>query len=203
MFFSAFFLGLSSSYVGTIAPSMLNITATKISLEKSKKTAINYAIGVSSIAVFQAFFALLFLKAIHSSPFIINTLQSIAIIIFSMLSIFFFRKAIQEQKKIITKKRIQSGFLTGVGLSLINMFSIPFYCAVGATFNMYDWLQLDLTSISFFVLGSGIGTYFILHHYVLLAEKIKPKIARFSKYLNFILGTITGIVALGSFIKLL
>ena len=202
MLFLYFFLGLSTSYLGTLTPSMLNITATKISIEKSKKTAINFSIGVSVIVLFQAFFALLFLRVIHESPFILDTIQSVSIVIFTLLSIFFFRKAIHEQKDIPAKKMTQNGFLTGIGLSLINMFSIPFYCGVGAAFNMYGWLELDIISVSVFVIGSATGTYFILYHYVLLAEIIKPKIAKFSKYLNFVLGAITGIVALVSFIKI-
>jgi len=203
MLFLTFFLGFSTSYLGTVTPSMLNITATKISIEKNKKTAINFAIGVSCIVVFQAFFALLFLKIIHSHPIILDTIQSVSIIVFVILSFFFFRLAIREQKEIASKKNIKNGFLTGIGLSLINMFSIPFYCGVGATFEMYGWLELDLINVCIFVLGSALGTYLILYHYVLLAEKIKPKIAKFSKYLNFVLGSITGIVALISLIKLL
>lgn len=203
MLFLTFFLGFSTSYLGTVTPSMLNITATKISIESNKKTAINFSIGVSFIVFFQAFFALAFIKIIHSSPIILETLQSVSILIFAILSIFFFRKAIQEQKETTTNKVIKNGFLTGVGLSLANMFSIPFYCGVGATFNMYKWLELDLISITIFVLGSVLGTYLILSHYVLLAEKIKPKIAQFSKFLNYILGSITGIAALASLIKLL
>jgi len=203
MLFLAFFLGFSTSYLGTVTPSMLNITATKISIEKNKKTAINFSIGVSCIVLFQAFFALFFLKIIHSHPIVIETIQSISIIVFIILSLFFFRMAIQEQKEIATKKNIKNGFLTGIGLSLINMFAIPFYCGVGATFEMYGWLNLDIIDVSIFVVGSALGTYLILYHYVLLAEKIKPKLAAFSKYLNFILGSITGIVALVSLLKLL
>ena len=68
---------------------------------------------------------------------------------------------------------------------------------------MYGWLELDTLSVFVFVIASSLGTFFILYHYVLLAEKIKPKIARFTKYLNFVLGGITGFVALISLIKLL
>ena len=182
---------------------MLNITATKISIERTKKTAINFSIGVSIVVLFQAFFALLFLKVIQANPVILETIKSVAIVVFSMLSFVFFRKAIQEQKEIRSKKMTQNGFLTGVGLSAINMFSIPFYCGIGAFFNMYGWLELDTLSVFVFVIASSLGTFFILYHYVLLAEKIKPKIARFTKYLNFVLGGITGFVALISLIKLL
>jgi hypothetical protein len=83
------------------------------------------------------------------------------------------------------------------------MFSSPFYCGVGAAFNMYDWLELDTVSVLLFTLGAALGTYLILYSYILFAEKIKSKIARFSKYFNYILSAITGIVAVISLIKML
>lgn len=45
MLFLTFFLGLSTSYLGTISHSILNITATKIRIEKNKKTAIDFSFG--------------------------------------------------------------------------------------------------------------------------------------------------------------
>ena len=203
MIFSNLILGILTAYIGSITPSMLNMTAAKISIEKDKKTALQFAIGVSSVVFIQALLALLFLKAIHSNPLILDSIQIISIIIFMVLSIVFLKKALNEQKAIIPKKSLKNGFLTGIGLSFINMFSIPFYCGIGAVFNMYGWLSLELSKVMFFVIGAVIGTYLILNHYVLLAEKIKPKIAKFTKYLNFILAVITGFVAVFSLIKIL
>jgi len=203
MLFLTLLLGFITSYIGMITPSMLNITALKISIEKSKNTAIYYSVGVAFTVLFQGYFALFFLKVIYANPTILESIEIAAIAVFTILSIFFFWKAIQDQKEIVTKKMVKSGFVTGMGLSLINMFAIPFYCGVGALLNMYGFLELNVTGISFFLLGSAFGTFFILYHYVLLAEKIKSRIKRFSKYLNFVLGGITGIVALISLIKIL
>ena len=202
MLFYSFILGFSSSYLGTIAPSMLNITATKISLEKNKKEAINYAIGVSIIVLFQAFFALLFLKTILNNPFILETIQTASIFVFGVLSIIFFRKALQERKENYQKNKYK-GFITGITLSLINMFSIPFYCAVAGYFNMNGWLNLTTQNVIVFVIGSGLGTYFILYNYILLAQKIARSLTKLTKYMNFALSFITGIVALATFIKIL
>ena len=182
---------------------MLNITAVKISIEKNRKTAKRFAFGVSFIVIFQVFFALFFLKAIFKNPVILESIQSASILIFAVLSFFFFRKAIQEQNEIVPKQTNRDGFLIGIGLSSINMFAIPFFCGIGAVLNNYGWLELDLTHIFFFVAGSTLGTYFILYSYILFAGKIKSKITRFSKYLNFVLGGVTGIVAILSLIKLL
>ena len=203
MLFLAFFLGFSSSYLGTITPSMLNITATKISIEKNKKTAINFAIGVSVIVLAQCYIALIFLKLIQSNPFILETIQSVSIVIFTILSIAFLRLALREQKETASRKIRRNGFFTGIGLSLINMFSIPFYCGVGAAFSMNGWFILDVSSILSFVIGSSLGTFTILYHYVLLAEKIKPKLTKITKYLNYFLAAVTGMAALVSSLKLL
>ncbi len=202
MLFLTLLFGFITSYLGMITPSMLNITALKISIEKSKNTALYYSGGVALVVIFQGYFALFFLKIIYADPTILETIEIGAIIIFSILSIFFFWKAFQDQKEIVTRKLVKSGFLTGMGLSMINMFAVPFYCGIGALLNMYGILELNITSISFFVLGSTFGTFLILYHYILLAEKIKSKISRFSKYLNFFLGGVTGIMALISLIKI-
>lgn len=203
MLFLSIFLGVASSYTGSISPSMLNITATKISIERNKQTAIQFSIGVSIVVLLQAFFALLFLKIIHNNPIILESIELTAIVVFTILSIVFFKKATQEQKEIPSKNSTKNGLITGLGLSFINMFSIPFYCGVAALFEMYGWLELDTYSILYFSIGSAIGTYLILLTYITLAEKVKPKIAKFSKYLNYILSAITGLVALISLIKML
>ena len=203
MLFLSFFLGFSASYIGSITPSMLNITATKISLEKGKKTATQFAFGVSFIVLFQAFIGLFFLKTINQNPVILETIQKVATVIFIVLSIVFFRKAIQKQQEIPTQKPTKNGFLTGAGLSTVNMFSIPFFCGVAAVFKMYNWLELELLSIIIFSVGSSLGTFLILYNYVSLAEKIRPKIAKFSTFLNYVLSAITGIVAIISLIKML
>lgn len=203
MLFATFFIGMISSYLGSITPSMLNITATKISLEKGKKTASWFAVGVSFIVIFQAFFGLYFLKIINKNPFILQGIQIIAIVIFAVLSVVFFRKALHEKRQEPAKKISSNGFISGVGLSIINMFAIPFFCGVGALFDMYHLILLEPIDIVIFAIGSSLGTFFILYNYIVLAEKIKPKIARFTQYLNYILSAITGIVAIFSLVKLL
>lgn len=203
MHFIEFILGLVTSYIGLIPPSMLNLNAIKISIEKDQKTAIQFAFGVSLVVLIQAFLALLFLKKIHTNTFIIDSIQILSIIIFFILSIVFFVKALKEQKTQTKKTKLKNGFLTGIGLSFINMFSIPFYCGMGAIFNMHGWLNLNINSLIWFVVGTAIGTYLILTHYIALAKKIKPRLALITKYLNFILSAITGLVAIYSLIKIL
>ena len=119
MLLLAFTLGFVSSYLGTITPSMLNITVTKISIERGKKTAIYFAIGVSLVVLIQCYLALFLVTVIDSNPFILETIQSLSIVIFALLSLSFLRMAIREKQEIAAKKIRTNGFFTGLGLSLM------------------------------------------------------------------------------------
>ena len=49
-----YILGFVTSYLGTLFPSMLSMTTVKIGIKESKKKAIGYAAGVSTIEIVQA-----------------------------------------------------------------------------------------------------------------------------------------------------
>ena len=70
-----FILGFITSFLGTLTPSMLNMTAAKISLSKSKSDAIKFAIGVSIVVLLQAYVAILFTKFLRSNPDFVQSLQ--------------------------------------------------------------------------------------------------------------------------------
>ena len=111
--------------------------------------------------------------------------------------------AIREKQEIAVKKIRMNGFFTGIGLSLMNVFSIPFFCGTAAAFNIQGWLTLEASSMLFFAVGSSLGTYTILFHYAVLAEKIKPKLTKISTYFNYFLALVTGVAALVSLFHLL
>lgn len=199
-------IGLITSYLGSITPSMLNITAIKLRLENGKKNAIQFAFGVAFIVIFQAYIGLYILTILNQYPSILDQLQIVIVIVFAALSIFFYlksRKDRQEDLAIDTPKKIKNGFLIGVSLSSINMFAIPFFCGVGAMLNLYDWFLLEPLSMLAFSLGSSIGAFFILYHYILLAEKIRPRLQSYTQHFNMALAVLTGFLALFTFFKLL
>ena len=203
MLFLTFLIGFFTSYLGMVTPSMLNITAIKLSIKRGEKEATNYAYGVALVVFFQGVLALYFLKILYKNPLILATIEQFAALIFAVLSFFFFRKAFLEKKQLIAQEINRPGFITGIGLSFLNMFSVPFYCIVGTIASNYGWLDFTLNSVAVFMIGSTLGTFFILYHYVQLAQRIHAKIAFLTNYINAILGIITGIVALLTFVKLL
>ncbi len=199
-----FFLGFVSSFLGTLTPSMLNMTAVKISLDKSRTEAIKFAVGVSIIVLAQAYVAILFTKYLRENPTFVHSLQKIASVIFIALSVYFYT---QSKKDKLPKKKVQqrakNSFVIGVLLSSLNMFSIPFYCGVTTAFDVAGWLQFNQNNILIFVVGSAIGTFTLLSIYANFAKKIRYKSKNISKNLNLILSILAGILGIFTIINLL
>jgi len=193
-----FVLGIITSFFGSIPPSMLNMTAAKIRMDKGKKNAHKFAFGVSLIVLFQAYLAILFTKYLKTNPYFLDSLQKIAAIIFLFLSVYFFNKARKEKSQLNVNKNQTRGnsFRIGLILSALNMFSIPFYCGVSTALDTAGWVALTQQNILIFVIGAAIGTFLILNVYVLSATFIQKKAAIISKNINYILSFLTFVLGL-------
>jgi threonine/homoserine/homoserine lactone efflux protein len=198
-----FILGLVSAFLGLIPPSMLNMTAVKISTTKGRNKAKVYAIGASITVFFQATIALLITKLLKENQHLVVYVKEVAAVIFIILSVYFFRKGFSERKENHTpKQRLKNNFTIGLLLSFLNMFAIPYYCGVGAALDMTGYLDFSNLSILSFVLGATLGTFLILFLYSFAADKISHKIRRVTKNINFILGAITGMLGIVTLINL-
>ena len=135
---SHFFFGFIFSFLGSITPSMLNMTALKISLENGKDELNKYAIGVSLVVFPQAFIAIFLTKRIVENPLILETLEKIGIVIFVFLSYYFYRESKKSKIKIeIGAVKKENAFLAGITLSALNMFSIPFFLRISGNFRCF------------------------------------------------------------------
>ena len=201
--FYLFLFGFFFSFVGSITPSMLNMTALKISLENGKKETKKYAVGVSLVVFPQAYIAILLTKYIAENVSILETVQKIGGVIFIFLSFYFYRESKKGKIQIETNKvKNNNPFLTGITLSVLNMFAIPFFCGVVVTLDLFKLFSFNLISILFFILGSVLGTFYILFLYGKFAKIIQKKTGKLTKDINIILAILTALVAIITFIKL-
>ncbi len=185
-----------------LAPSMLNMTTVKISMERGKFNAVKFALGVSIIVFIQAYIALFFIKFLKDNPDFIQILQKIALIIFVLLSIYFYRSYKTENKNTSDfKQKCKDTFVIGLFLSTLNMFAIPFYYGITTMLNKFGWLQLSQNNILLFVIGSAIGTFMLLYTYSNFAKFMKSKSNTKSNKLNLALSLLTGFLALVTLIK--
>ncbi len=197
-----FILGFTTSFLGTVFPSMLNMTAVKTSIDKSNKEAIRYAMGVSVVVLVQAYLAILFAKHLHENPAFLTNVQLIGAVTFALLSTYFFRQSKRDRKE-KTNKRTANSFMVGIVLSSLNMFAIPFFCEIASVLGMFGWLQFEQTTTAVFVIGSAIGTFCLLYLYIVYAHKIKNKSKKVMKDMNIMLAMLTGALAVITFLNLL
>ena len=197
-----FILGFFFSFTGSITPSMLNMTALKISLEKNKNESYLYSLGVSIVVCAQAYIAIILTKYITENPSVLESLENAGIIIFFLLSIYFFRES-KRKKRIVkaSKDRKGNSFLSGIFLSMLNMFAIPFFCGITATLEMFNLMSFDSFPFASFIIGSTIGTFSILFLYGKYAINIQKKTGKLTKDISLVLSLITGFVAVFILIK--
>ena len=200
---SLFFFGFLSSFIGSITPSMLNMTAIKVSLEKGIEASKKYALGVSLVAIPQVVIAVILTKYIAENPTILETLEKSGIVVFIGLSYYFYNES--KKGKIKTesiKSKKENPFLTGITLSFLNMFAIPFFCGIIVALDLFELFSFEVFPILFFILGTIFGTFCILFVYARFANIIQQKTGKLTKDINIILSVLTALVAVITFIKL-
>jgi len=200
---SLFFFGFFFAFVGSITPSMLNMTALKISLEKGKIAANKYALGVSLIVIPQIYIAVVLTKYIAENPKILETLEKAGIVIFILLSYYFYKESKKSKIKVegINAKN-ENSFLTGITLSTLNMFAIPFFSGIVITLDAFKLFNFNIVPVISFIFGSIIGTFYILFLYGKFAQIIQSKTGKLTKDINIVLSVLTVLVAIFTVIKL-
>ena len=200
--FLSFIFGFSTSFLGMVFPSMLNMTTVKISIERGKLNAIKFALGVSTITLLQAYIAIFFTKFLKENPEFIIILKKVALVIFAMLSFYFYKEFKKDNKSTSEfKQKCKDTFLVGLFLSALNMFAIPFYYGITTVLNNFGWMKLSQNNILLFVIGSAIGTFMILYSYSNFANILNRKNKVKSNKLSLVLSILTGVLAIITLIK--
>lgn len=200
-----FFLGLAVTFISTLLPGLINMTVAKISLKEGKSRAFALGSGAGLIVFFQALVATIFARFIDKRTDINYLIQEIGIGIFLLLSIYFFffakKKKIQNEEVIISSKR--SHFLMGMFLSLINVFPIPFYVILSITLGSYGYFQFDKPFLVLFSLGASLGAMSVFYIYANFIRKIESKAEFFMKNVNYLIGSVTLLIAVLGIVKLI
>lgn len=196
------FYGIIMAYFGLISPGMLNMTALKIRITNGISESIKFAIGASLIVFIQAGIALYFADYFNNNPQIIERLKIAGIIVFFMLSIFFFylsRKELNPK----TSNAKGSYFLKGVGMSAINMLGIPFYLGVSIFLAAENKILIEHPYILLFVFGAAIGSFLLFATYIIFAKIIIKKVSFIAKNINLILSLLFLVLGIFTLIKTL
>ena len=205
LFFLPLFLGFSIAFFAVILPGLINMTAAKISTQEGKNVALSFAVGASVIIFFQTFIAVLFARFISNHQEIVSTLQEISILVFSLLSIYFFWIA-KKPKKIKTDSKVKgksNRFFLGILLSTLNLLPIPFYVFASMSLAASGYFSFDRIPVSSFVVGVVCGSFTVFYIYIVAFKKIEKKTEFLMRNINTIIGSVTTFMAVLTLFKLL
>ena len=201
-----FFLSLLISFLGVIPPGMLNMSDARISLEEGHNRSFIFSIGVCIVVGLQTHIATLFAKYLSQHPDVTSILKRVAVVIFLLISFYFFLTAKKQTSAVKVDYRMrskQSRFFQGVLMSALNIFPIPFQAYVVTSLLSVGWLQLDPTSIGAYIAGAAMGTFIALYIYILFFESIKNNKITSPKNMNYCIALITLAVATITFVNLI
>lgn len=201
-----FFFGFLAATVGVSPPGLLNMTAVKVSVKDGKIRGLWFAFGASVIVFLQTLSAVYFARFINKRADVSYLLQEIGFVIFVLLSIYFFwvaKKPQSEKKEEELKlKSKKSRFFMGVLLSSLNVFPVPYYVFISVTLASYGYFHFDVYYLYTFSLGTAIAAFIVFYWYILFFEKQQITSSFLMKNINYIIGSITGVVALITLLKL-
>ena len=200
-----FFFGYVAAMVGVIPPGLLNMTAAKISLKENRRNAFLFSLGVIVTVAFQTYLALIFARYLDKHPEVISVLQEVGLGIFICITLYFFfiAKDKKSPKRAIEPRSKQSRFFHGLFLASRNVFPIPYWVYLSITFVSFGWFQFTKSFICLCVLGSSLGTLTMLVVYAHYFKRIQENRKEIKMNMNYVIGTITAIVAIITLIKII
>ncbi|MEO4004225.1 MULTISPECIES: LysE family transporter [unclassified Flavobacterium] len=199
-------LGFTVASIGITPPGLLNMTAAKLSVRDGRNKALMFALGATFTVLFQTYLAVLFAKFIDRNPEIINLLQEVGLVIFVLLTLYFFTIANKPKKpkEELKMKSKTSRFFLGMLLSALNLFPIPYYVFISVWLSRNGYFFFNQSYISLFVLGAVIGSFLVFYLYILFFKKKEGEKPSFLiTNINYIIGSITGLVSVVTLIKLI
>lgn len=198
-------LGILLSFLGILPPGLINMTVAKVSITEGKTRALVFALGATLIIFVQTFLAVLFAKFLDKNPSIILLFREVGLVVFATITFYLFytRKNISAPKKEIKLKSKKSRFFMGMLLSALNFFPIPFYVFASVTLSFYNLFDFEKSSIYWFVLGSGLGSFLAFYCYITFFNRLESKATFMIKNMNYIIGSITGLVSIITLINVI
>ena len=181
------------------------MTAARISLKEGAGRGIMFSSGVCIVVFVQTYIAAIFARYLSNRHDVVEILQRVAFVIFVLITIYFLAIA-KTQKEQLVNPEIKSKhgrFFHGMLLSVLNIFPIPYQAYMTITIASFGWMNFERINIITYVTGASMGTFVMLYFYIFFFDKIKDKKFTSQKNMNYIIGSITGLVALITFINIL
>jgi len=198
-----FLITYFAALLGVVPPGLVNMTVAKTCVKYGKKNGLYVALGASIIVFFQALVAILLTKYIFDNPYVRNILLRTGLVIFIFLMVFFYMKARSDSHlKSNSKKAKSNSIFKGMLVSVLNVFPIPFFVAIGAALNVGGGVEYHWSIMLLFTLAASLGTFTTLYFYVFSFWKIEDKTTIFTRYSNYFMAGLMLVLVLITLIRI-
>lgn len=198
-----FLITYFAALLGVVPPGLVNMSVAKTCVQRGKKDGLLVAIGASVVVVFQALIAVLLAKYIFNNPYVRNILLRTGLVIFVLMTIYFFVMAQRKKKNMeVSDTTGTRSLLKGMAVAALNILPIPFFVAIGVALNVGGNVEYHVFDIILFVLGASLGTFTTLYCYILFFAKIEDKANYFSRYSNYFMAILMLILVLITLVRI-
>lgn len=200
---SHLFAGLILSFIGSLPFGLINITTSKISIEKGVRAALWFALGASIIELLQAFISISFAGLLIKGSSLSNAFGWFSFILFLMLGIYYLffnkTKAAKDNAKNLKKGRL---IISGISVSALNFMVFPYWIFYFTYLKKQAILSFEYPMQLVFALGVGSGTFLLLWLYAVLGKKLMQRFRLVDRYINKVIGIIFIGLALLTFFQI-
>ena len=192
------------AFIGLMSPGLLTMTTLNVSIDRGVRKAVKFVTGAIIPIIFQAHIALLGAEYLKNNPQVIRNFSKIAIIVFLLLSYWFYHQYKQRHLKIKSAHfDIENSFLYGMFVSAINPLAIPFYFTYSTLLEMQGILDLHEPYVSIFVFSAIAGAFTILYIFSHHAHKLLGRVQFVAKHFKLILAIVMFVLAMASLYNVL
>lgn len=165
-----FLIAFVFSFLGSIPPGTLNLTAVRLGLTHKLDIAWRFALAAAIIEYPYAWLALLFEDWITATPAVVNNFKLISALVMITLGILTLRGTSKVIKEVDGVH--ENGFSTGLVLGILNPLALPFWVGITAYLKSQGWITLSSQAeIHSYLFGISLGALALLILVAYLARK--------------------------------
>ncbi len=160
------------SYVGSIPPGTINVSAMQLAVLHKRRAAIFMAFAASAVEFIYAGITVQFHIFLNNNEVIADyfrIITSIALIGLGLSNIF--SKSTSSSVKVDTKQTGRHGFARGLLLGFLNPMTIPFWLAITTYLENDQWINVNGYGFWIYLIGLSTGTFCLLLTVIALGKR--------------------------------
>jgi threonine/homoserine/homoserine lactone efflux protein len=183
--FNQFWLGITSSFVGTLPLGMLNLMVIQLALNNKQPQALMFSLGASVIEFVQIFVTLLSMNFLLTIPHLNAVFSALSIPVLLYLGIKNFKKRHFTEGGTLSPRNT---FYQGIVLGFANVVVYPFWLLWGNIFVQNGWLIPTPMAYFYFSFGAGIGTFIGFFTFILLGKILWKRLSKLQNIMDKVIG---------------